>query len=217
MPTRRRLTRKAWNAYIARLRRQRHKAREDAYEFLKGVENPDRKRIMARAVRTATHNGAAAAAIACTWYETVAKASGVDVPRAQPVVEVNAAQIGAAYKRAERMLSLGDAQGFVDAIASGIEAEVKRCSSSTMRKNAERDDEDHIHPNCDCEFAIRFSKDDNVEGYDPGYYKEKYRNAPGMMSKDKINSLRRDLYAERKIEINKQRRERYAAQHQSDD
>ena len=253
MPTRRRLTRKAWNAYIARLRRQRHKAREDAYEFLKGVENPDRKRIMARAVRTATHNGAAAAAIACTWYETVAKAAGVEVPRAKPVIDVNAAQIGAAYKRAERMLSLGDAQGFVDAIASGIEAEVKRCSSSTMRKNAERDGaefawvpqgdetcafcmtvasngwvrakkstaegdhEDHIHPNCDCEFAIRFSRDDNVEGYDPGYYKEKYRNAPGMMSKDKINSLRRDLYAERKIEINKQRRERYAAQHQSDD
>ena len=253
MPTKRRLTRKAWSAYIARLRRQRGKARDDMLDFLVDVESPDRRRVMARAVRTATRNGAAAAAIACTFYETVAKASGVDIPRAKPVIDVNVGNIAAAVKQGKRALALGDTDGFANTVASAVAAEVKRCASSTMKGNAERDgaefawvpqgDEtcafcmtlagngwtrakkstadgdhaDHIHNNCDCEFAIRFSKADNVDGYDPSYYNQLYNAAPGSTSKDKINSLRRDLYAERKTEINKQRRERYAAQHPKDE
>ena len=249
----RKLTRKAWNAYIARLRRQRKKAYDDAWTLLDGVDNPETWRIVARAQRTATRNGAAAAAIACTFYETVAKASGVDIPRAKPVIDVNVGNIAAAVKQGRRALELGDAEGFANTVASAVAAEVKRCASSTMRGNAERDgaefawipqgDEtcafcmtlagngwtrakkstaegdhaDHIHNNCDCEFAIRFSKADNVDGYDPSYYNQLYNAAPGGASKDKINSLRRDLYAQRKDEINAQRRERYAAQHQKDE
>lgn len=57
---------------------------------------------------------------------------------------------------------------------------------------------EHIHSNCNCQFAIRFSKYDNVAGYDPDKYKEMYASAEGRTSKDKINSMRRELYAENK-------------------
>ena len=249
----RKLSRKAWNAYIARLRKQRKKAYDDAWTLLDGVDNHETRRVVASATRTATRNGAAAAAIACTFYETVAKASGVDIPRAKPVIDVNVGNIAAAVKQGARALALGDAEGFANTVASAVAAEVKRCASSTMKGNAERDgaefawvpqgDEtcafcmtlasngwtrakkstaegdhaDHIHNNCDCEFAIRFSKSDNVDGYDPSYYNRLYNEAPGATSKDKINSLRRDLYAERRDKINAQHRERYAALHPKDE
>lgn len=31
---------------------------------------------------------------------------------------------------------------------------------------------DHIHPNCKCHFMVRFSKEYDVEGYEPGKYKK---------------------------------------------
>lgn len=79
---------------------------------------------------------------------------------------------------------------------------------------AEGNHADHLHDNCMCEFAVRFGEDGNVAGYDPSKYDRMYRDADGGTSKDKINSIRRDLYAQNKDAINAQRRERYAAQHQ---
>ena len=87
-------------------------------------------------------------------------------------------------------------------------------------KTARGEHEDHIHPNCECEFAVRFDKSSGVEGYDPGYYENKYEGATGKNSNDKINSLRRSMYAndeEYKMKIQEQHRDRYAALHPSDD
>ena len=49
---------------------------------------------------------------------------------------------------------------------------------------------EHIHSNCDCNYAVRFDGKSNVEGYDPDKYLEMYNSADGS-SKDKINALRR--------------------------
>jgi hypothetical protein len=57
------------------------------------------------------------------------------------------------------------------------------------------DHEEHIHPNCDCEFAIRFGDEGGVDGYDPSEYSQMYRDAEGGTSKDKINAMRREAYA----------------------
>ena len=51
---------------------------------------------------------------------------------------------------------------------------------------------EHIHSNCDCNYAVRFDSKSNVEGYDPDKYLEMYNSADGS-SKDKINALRRLL------------------------
>ena len=52
----------------------------------------------------------------------------------------------------------------------------------------------HIHANCKCQFAIRFDKNLNVEGYDPDELKRQYDAAEGSGSRQKINYLRRKQY-----------------------
>jgi hypothetical protein len=68
---------------------------------------------------------------------------------------------------------------------------------------------EHIHNNCDCTYAIRFNDNTDVEGYDPDKYYEWYKSEPGT-PKDKINAMRRDMYAENKDAINAQKRSAYA-------
>lgn len=68
---------------------------------------------------------------------------------------------------------------------------------------------EHIHANCDCTYAIRFDERSNVAGYDPEKYREMYDDAEGRKPKDKINALRRDLYAENREKILEQKADAY--------
>ena len=68
----------------------------------------------------------------------------------------------------------------------------------------------HIHPNCDCTYAVRFDGKSNVKGYNPEKYKAMYENAEGRTWNDKLNSMRRIQYQENKDRINAQKRENYA-------
>ena len=70
--------------------------------------------------------------------------------------------------------------------------------------------EDHIHDNCMCEFAIRFNEDTKYASYDPSTYKDQYDSAEGSNSREKINSMRREYYAENIDEMRAQQRENYA-------
>ena len=63
----------------------------------------------------------------------------------------------------------------------------------------------HVHANCDCEFAIRFDHRTTVAGYDPEKYLAQYNAAGGD-----INAMRRIDYAARKDAINAQKRAAYA-------
>lgn len=75
---------------------------------------------------------------------------------------------------------------------------------------------EHIHANCDCTYAVRFSPDQNVEGYDPEEYRELYYSAEGNTPEEKINSMRRIKYGMEKDKINAQKRIAYAARHSRD-
>jgi hypothetical protein len=68
---------------------------------------------------------------------------------------------------------------------------------------------EHIHANCDCTYAIRFNSRTNVAGYDPDKYYEMYSNAEGNTWEEKLNSMRREAYAENSEEINAQKRSAY--------
>ena len=57
---------------------------------------------------------------------------------------------------------------------------------------------EHIHSNCDCTYAVRFDRNLEVAGYDPEEYRKIYYDAEGKSGKDKINSMRRMLYAKNK-------------------
>lgn len=67
----------------------------------------------------------------------------------------------------------------------------------------------HIHSNCDCMYAVRFDDSTNVKGYDPNRYAKMYYNASGGSSKDKINAMRREFYAENREKIREQQRTAY--------
>lgn len=62
---------------------------------------------------------------------------------------------------------------------------------------------EHIHANCDCEYAISFDADPFVDGYDPNRYKKIYYGADGNTPKERINAIRRMMYAEKTAEIDK--------------
>ncbi len=69
---------------------------------------------------------------------------------------------------------------------------------------------EHIHSNCDCNFAVRHNGRGGVEGYDPQTYLDMYEAAEGSTPEDKINAMRRSHYAENKDKINAQKRAAYA-------
>ena len=68
---------------------------------------------------------------------------------------------------------------------------------------------EHIHANCDCTYAIRFDNKSNVAGYDPQRYLDMYESADGSTPTEKINSMRREFYAENSERINEQKRDNY--------
>lgn len=72
---------------------------------------------------------------------------------------------------------------------------------------------EHIHANCDCEYAIRFTPDTEYAGYNPREYRDMYDEADedGNGWEARVNVMRRQQYAEKKDEINQQKREAYAA------
>ncbi len=83
----------------------------------------------------------------------------------------------------------------------------QRASADVLKGNHA----EHIHSNCDCEYAIRFSKNTDVEEYDPDKYLEQYKNTEGKNTQAKINAMRRENYAKNKDSINARKREAYHA------
>lgn len=57
---------------------------------------------------------------------------------------------------------------------------------------------EHIHSNCDCQYAIRYDNKSTVDGYDPDEYLSMYRHADGRTPQERINAMRREAYAEDK-------------------
>ena len=87
---------------------------------------------------------------------------------------------------------------------------------------------EHIHANCNCEFAVRFNESTTVAGYDEDYYKTMFKDVPldnwntpdgkppagsndanRPLYERRVNALRREAYAENKEQINAQKRAAY--------
>lgn len=60
---------------------------------------------------------------------------------------------------------------------------------------------EHIHANCDCTYVVRFGDDLFVEGYDPQQYLDMYNNAQGDTWQQKLNTMRRQFYAQNKATV----------------
>lgn len=186
----------------------------------------------------ATKYGEAAGAAACEMYDAIAKLQGANVPPAVPAQTATMAETAKAVKgtmKTGNVNIVADATGRLvklvgvdtiqqNALRDGAEwAWIPRgdtcafCLTLASRgwqkasKNAIRNGHaEHVHANCDCTYAVRFSDSLDVEGYDPGKYLDMYENADGSTPQARINALRRKFYAENKEIINEQKRSAYA-------
>lgn len=72
---------------------------------------------------------------------------------------------------------------------------------------------EHIHANCDCTYAIRFDDAGAVEGYDPDKWRGMYLDADldgeTPTAENRVNALRREIYAENREKILEQKRSAY--------
>lgn len=87
------------------------------------------------------------------------------------------------------------------------------------REDTEEGDDHQVHANCDCQFSVRDQRTGGggVAGYNPEKYEKIFANADGETSQEKINSIRREQYAENKDVIRAQQREAYAERVERED
>ena len=188
--------------------------------------------LITYAAALVTKYGEGSAELACQMYDALAEAANAGVPAAEPTAPadygevarmVNATKnqnpanlpngVSRLVKRAGADTTLknavrdgaewawvphGDACPFCITLASNG---WQKASSKVLKGGHA----EHIHANCDCEFAIRFDHKTTVAGYDPEKYLKQYRDAGGD-----INKMRRIDYAARKDAINAQKRAAYA-------
>lgn len=226
------ITANAWNEYITRLSRLNRKAGQLMREYIgsHGTESTDD--LIAYAYGLVTKYGEGSAELACQMYDALAEAANAGVPAAEPAEPadygevarmVNATKsqnpanlpngVSRLVKRAGADTTLknavrdgaewawvphGDTCPFCITLASNG---WQKASSKVLKGGHA----EHIHANCDCEFAIRFDHNTTVAGYDPEKYLKQYRDAGGD-----INKLRRVNYAANKERINAQKRAAYA-------
>lgn len=227
------ITANAWNEYITRLSRLNQKAGQLMREYIgsHGTESTDD--LIAYAYGLVTKYGEGSAELACQMYDALAAAANAGVPAAEPAEPagygevarmVNATKnqnpanlpngVSRLVKRTGADTTLknavrdgaewawvphGDTCPFCITLASNG---WQKASSKVLKGGHAQ----HIHANCDCEFAIRFDHNTTVAGYDPEKYLKQYRDAGGN-----INKMRRVNYAANKERINAQKRAAYAA------
>ena len=226
------ITAKTWDKYIPRLSRLNRKAGQLMREYIDthGTESTDD--LIAYAYGLVTKYGEGSAELACQMYDALAEAANAGVPAAEPAEPadygevarmVNATKnqnpanlpngVSRLVKRAGADTTLknavrdgaewawvphGDTCPFCITLASNGWQKAR----SKVLKGGHAE---HIHANCDCEFAIRFDHNTTVAGYDPEKYLAQYNAAGGD-----INKMRRVNYAANKERINAQKRAAYA-------
>lgn len=187
--------------------------------------------------------GEGAAALACEMYDAVGVASGLFLEPAVPAEvasysdvataingtakyqndEMVSSSIGRLVKRAgaDTTLQNGLRDGAEFAwIPSGDSCAFCLTLASNGWQYASKDaikdgHAEHIHSNCDCEYAIRFNDSTKYRSYDPQKYEDMYYNAPleegeKPNAKNRVNALRRQIYSKNKDKINAQKRMAYA-------
>lgn len=231
------ISRADWSEYVRKLSAIDSKAASLMEEYITshGYDDPDALVRYAHAL--ATKYGEASGALACEMYDEVAAAQGAMVPPAVPAETATFGETAKAIRGTWNVspVSVPDTTGRLvkqagaDTILKNAERDGAQfawvpggdtcvfCMTIASRgwqymsKNALKGGHaEHIHANCDCTYAVRFDGESSVKGYDPDKYKAMYDAAEGSNSREKINSMRREQYAENKDRINAQKRMRYA-------
>ena len=214
----------SWRRYIGTLRAINDRAAADVQKWIKTYAIDDEGRIVANigdivdadgnsfidyCYFIAQEYGNASAAVSAQMYDALAELEGASVP---PAEMANNATYHDVAKTVNGVLKTSHN---VEEMSGAVTRLVKKAGCDTTLQNAYRSARrikkgyphaEHIHSNCDCNYAIRFNQDTNVEGYDPDKYDKVFDEAEKIardegyelegkwnMSKDNLNAVRRML------------------------
>ena len=231
------LSRKDWNNYVARLSAINKTAGRKMQAWINKHGMDDVEALVEVAYALATKYGEASSAVACQMYDEIAEIQKANVPPAVPKAPQHINYVNQAIRSTlDKAPSLVPSTVSELVKRTGAETTLKNAkrdgayfawvpngdtcafcmtlASNGWRKASKKtingDHAEHIHKNCNCEFAISFNGPGQIEGYDPDKYLEMYEGAEGATWKDKVNSMRRAEYAANKDFINAQKRAAYA-------
>ena len=228
------ISRKDWNNYIKKLSALNKTASEKVAKWIETNGVDDTRQLLDYCYAITMKYGNGSASLSALMYDVLAELEGQIVPPAilAPLPEygdvakavqgtmktsMNPNEIGGAVGRLVKQcgadttlynckrdgaefawIPSGDTCAFCITLASR--------GWQTVSKNALKNGHaEHIHSNCDCEYAVRFNSSTNVAGFDPEKYYEQYESAEGDTPKQKINAMRRRYYAQNRDEILKQK------------
>ena len=216
---------------MARLARLNQRAGQLMADYIAAHGTRDTDALIAYAHALVTKYGEGSAELACKMYDALAAAAKAGVPAAEPAEPASYGEIARMVqatkasppqmqqgvsrlvKRAGADTTLKNAlrdgaefawipQGDTCAFCLTLASRGWQKASQAAIKGGHAE---HIHANCDCEYAIRFDGTSTVAGYDPDEYLRRYRAAGSD-----VNALRRVNYAANRERINAQKRAAYA-------
>ena len=220
-------------SYHARLSKLNEKAGQQMAEYVAAHGIEDGPALIAYAHALVTKYGEGSAELACQMYDALAEASKANLPAAEPAATAEYGEVARmvnATKRqnpanlpngVRRLVKRAGADTTLhNAIRDGAEWAwvphgdtcpfcIMLASNGWQKASAKLlkgGHAEHIHANCDCEFAVRFDSSTSVAGYDPEKYLRQYRAAGSD-----VNAMRRIDYAAHRERINAQKRAAYAA------
>lgn len=186
-----------------------------------GLSNIPRTELIDYAYALVTKYGEGASAAACECYDAIAALSGSNVPAAVPAEtapysevakningilkfseneELLCGTVGRLVKKAGADTTLQNAgrdKAQYAWIPHGLTCPycISIAGAGWQDARDPNAQAEHIHPNCDCQYAVRFSEDTVYAGYEPNKYKRMYQDAaPHGSSKDKLNAMRNEAY-----------------------
>ena len=179
-----------------------------------------RMKIISHAYGLVTKYGSAAAELASRMYDEVAERSGKYLPEAEPAETSTfpevAKVVNGTIKYSERKEVIASSVGRLTRTAAAdtilqngirdgaewawIPQGSETCAFCIMLasrgwQHASKavlagGHAEHIHPNCDCMYAVRFDSETGYGGYNPGKYQKIYENAEGSTWREKLNYIR---------------------------
>lgn len=226
-----RITATAWAAYTQQLAKLNKKAGQLMADYIAAHGTGDTDALIAYAHALVTKYGEGSAELACQMYDALAAAARAGVPAAEPaqpasygeiarMVQATKASLPQIQQGVSRLVKRAGADTTLkNALRDGAEfawipqgdtcAFCLTLASRGWQKASQAaikgGHAEHIHANCDCEYAIRFDGRSTVAGYDPDKYLRQYRAAGSD-----VNALRRVNYAKNRERINAQKRAAYA-------
>lgn len=252
------MTEMEWRRYVRMLRALSETVGIKVKEYIEknGVE--DTKALIDYSYALVTEYGEGAAALSAQLYDVIAEHEGMFLPPADMAdtagygdiaktvngtlkTSVNAEEISGAVSRWVKMagadttlknayrdgaqfawIPSGDTCAFCIALAANGWQNV---SKKSLRKGHA----EHIHSNCDCQYAVRFNEDTKIGNYNPDDYMQKINAAAeeqglidknssvdyafagygGQMNSEVINAMRRENYKINAEQIRKQKASAY--------